>query len=144
MVQRYWSNAAAAAWHDPCVPAPSRPYFNAQAILGGTTAAPSQWTKGVTIPPGGRATIPVRLFADAHTGPWTLSASEEANPHFTGDPWHQLSFHFDEPAGRAGDVRFLTIERSPRPAGAPLAPLPFAIISTQGDVQNFWWVVVGQ
>src|SRR5207248_11638159 len=31
-VQRQWSNKSGAAGHDPCVPAPSRPYFNVTPI----------------------------------------------------------------------------------------------------------------
>jgi len=144
LVQRYYSNTAAAAFRDPCVPAPNRPYFNVLPIIGGMTAGPFAWAKGVAIPPGGQATIPLKLFSDAPTDAWELSTSEGGNPHLTPDPFHQLSFSFDNPRGKAGDVRYLTIKRSSLPPGVRPGPLPFSIVSTLGSVKNVWWVVVGQ
>jgi hypothetical protein len=144
LVQRYWSNAAAAAWHDPCVPAPNRPYFNALPIFtGGTTFGPFGWSKGLAIPPGGRMTIPIKLFADAKVGEWQLSASEIVNPHLP-PPSGELSFSFDVPHGKAGDVRNLTIKRAPLSPGETTHALPFGIVSTLGTVKNVWWITVGQ
>jgi len=144
LVERFWSNQRAAAGHDPCVPAPDRPYFNALPILGGASAGLFEWFKGVSVPPGGQATIPVKLFSDAPAGEWDLSAAEGVNPHLPPDTFNQLSFEFDVPRGRAGDVRYLTIKRTPLPPGQRSGFLPFAIVSKQGAVENFWWVVVGQ
>jgi hypothetical protein len=151
VVQRSWSNAAAAAGHDPCVPVltSNQPYFNAQPLLGGASPDPSTdyWVKGLEIPPGGEATIPLRLFSDAPSDApkerWELSAAEEPNPHLKPDTFNQLSFSFDQPRGRDGDIRFLTIKRKPLPVGATLAPLRVAVISTLGSAQNVWWVSVG-
>jgi hypothetical protein len=143
MVQRFWSNKRAAAWQDPCVPASDAPYFNAEPLLGGTEPTPQYYVKGVTIPPGGQATIPVRLYSDKPTAAWTLSAREEPNPHLAPDPYNQLSFSFDRAKGKDGDVRYLTIKRSTLPAGVKPGFLRFAIVSTLNGVENVWWVAVG-
>jgi hypothetical protein len=142
-VQRMWSNKAAAAWHDPCVPAPTRTYFNAQPIVGGVHLAQGTFSTGVNVPPGGEVTIPVRLFADGPMPEWSLSAVELVNPHLTPDTHHLLSFLWDRAAGFAGEVRFLTIKRAVLPPGVPPPFLGFSIVSTSGSTQNVWWVVVG-
>ena len=53
-VQRIWSNAAAAAGGDPCVPASASVYFN---------VAPETWL--LTIPVGGTATFTADAFSSA-------------------------------------------------------------------------------
>jgi len=143
LVQRYYSNKSARAWHDPCVPAPNRAYFNAQPIVTGTSVGTFTWAKGVSIAPGARVTVPVKLFSDTPTGDWQLSAEEEVNPHLP-PPSGELSFSFDVPHGKNGDVRFLTITRKALAAGEIARVLPFAIVSTLGTTKNVWWVVVGQ
>ena len=74
MIQRTWSNAAAALMQNPCVPTPPGiPYFNSYPALtqipynGGTTM-------GVNIPLGQSKTIDVKLSsAGATPGPWSVS-----------------------------------------------------------------------
>jgi hypothetical protein len=110
MVQRMWSNASAAAGHDPCIPR-REPYFVAAPVLtddvnvslgGGATLLP---TKGVLIPVGTSKTIELELSGDAETGPWTLSAQEIHTPM----PAH-LAFTFDRSTGLNGDKVHLTIQ----------------------------------
>src|SRR5262249_45674790 len=144
MVQRIWSNAQAAAWHDPCVPALPGPYFNTQPIVGGTRPGdyPFTFNTGASVPPGGKVTIPVRLFADGPMPEWQLSAAEVPNPHLIPDTEHLLTFTWDQPRGRAGDVRHLTIARAKQAAGDTLPFLRVAITSTSGTKQNVSWLVV--
>ena len=79
LVQRVWSNAAAAAGHDPCQPDGASPYFNSAPVLTDTlqvVGSPfgSFTTKGVKIPVGSSKTIELDLYSDAPTsGPWNVS-----------------------------------------------------------------------
>ncbi len=86
-VQRIWSNAGAAAGHDPCTPRLGLPYYDVTLFpsqtqdisvdltnAGDTTHA----TKGFRAPVGQSVTFQVGFFSDADTGgPWTLSAVVE-------------------------------------------------------------------
>ena len=148
LVQRAWSNKAAAAGHDPCSPLlPGEgSYFTADAILSeGTRVEPGVYARGVTIPPGSSVTIPVVLRSDGHVGEWQLSAQEVPSPHANLPPdiYNELSFSWDQASGRPGDTRYLTITRTPPPAGNPYVFLRVAINSTLGSVTHTNWLVVG-
>ena len=79
-VQRIWSNSAAAAGGDPCVPASTSatPYFN---------AAPETWL--LTIPVGGSTTFTADAFSSAAMSSWVLAGYDlnatqtVANPYLT-------------------------------------------------------------
>jgi len=73
-LQRGWSNAAARANHDPCVPAlPGAVYFN---------AAPEK--DAIQIAVGKSATIPIDAFSEAATDPWTAPRSRHRSAHRRG------------------------------------------------------------
>ena len=81
MVQRSWSNKAAKAGTNPCVPVPNNEvYFNAVPVLTDTVNEADQFgnmspTKGVKIPVGQTKTIDVNLETDgALSGPVTVTA----------------------------------------------------------------------
>jgi hypothetical protein len=138
---RFWSNKAAAAYHDPCVPAPSGPYFVSVPVVSEPvqTTVPGMppagqptdvMTTGVLVPVGTKKTIEIELLSDAPTsGPWTVS-TQLAGP--TG-----FSFSFDHTTGQNGDVLHLTI-------GAPSTPAKdiAAIYSTLGERRTFWVLAV--
>jgi hypothetical protein len=81
MIQRTWSNAAARAGDNPCVPAPPTPYFNSYAVysdsisLSGSDFGGTVATTGVFMTVGQTRTIPIRLWSNAPTGPWTVTAT---------------------------------------------------------------------
>ncbi len=139
-VQRTWSNKAAAAHHNPCVPAPvGQVYFNSVPILadtvnidfGGGATGP---TKGVAVPVGTSKTIDVTLFADGATGPWQVQAVDYNQYMQQGSA--DLSFTFDKTSGSAGDTLKLTIHRN---AAGQYGGSPFIISSAQGaSNQNLW------
>lgn len=112
-VQRTWSNASAAAGHDPCVPVLSEPYFNSALVLpdnvtidfGGMGGQVQ--TQGVKVPVGMSKTIEVDLFSDGPTTPWTVQAEDTAS--FMGSA--DLSFSWDKTSGNNGDKLMLTITR---------------------------------
>lgn len=77
-VQRFWSNAAAAAGRDPCVPAyPGETFFTGAPVLPNTTSfsmfGSTVASDSVTIPVGQSASVPLEFYSDAATGPWTVS-----------------------------------------------------------------------
>jgi len=112
-VQRMWSNAAAAASHDPCVPAPTGPYFNAAPVLPDMVTIDlgsmgSLTTQGVRIPVGQSRTIEVDLYSDAPTtGAWNVEALDLAT--LANKP-AALDLKLDAATGKNGDVLHLTIK----------------------------------
>lgn len=111
-VQRMWSNAAAAASHDPCVPAPSGAYFNAAPVLPDMVTIDlgsmgSLTTQAVRIPVGQSRTIDVDLYSDAPTsGPWKVEALD---PAALANQPAALDLKLDAASGENGDVLHLTI-----------------------------------
>ncbi len=108
LVQRTWSNAAAAAGHDPCVPAPAVPYFGVDADAPDVFHDPfaEADVHGVAIPEGQSRTIDVHLFSDAPTGDWLVTALDP-QAQAGGPP--MLAFSLDRATGNNGDVLRLTI-----------------------------------
>ncbi len=112
MIQRVWSNAAARAGDDPCVPvASSAPYFNSYASLSDSITLQYEGgpvsTTGVKIPVGGSGTVDVTLTSQGATaGPWTVKAWD-LNA-FLGNPAN-TSVMLDKTSGSDGDVLHLTI-----------------------------------
>jgi hypothetical protein len=103
VVQRIWSNVAAASGQDPCVPPlPSTVYFNAapdlteSVALGGGTP-----TIGIRIPVGQTKTVNIQFFSTGPTSTWTVSV--EDNSFAMGGP-AQLEFEPSTLTGQNGDV----------------------------------------
>jgi hypothetical protein len=115
-VQRTWSNASAAASHDPCVPSVSGPFFDSAPVLPETVTFDSALTgsvttQGVTIAQGASKTIEVDLFSDGDTGgPWTVSAADVLSTYY-GDYGIKstLDFAWDRTTGQNGEKLHLTI-----------------------------------
>ncbi len=149
MVQRSWSNAAAKAGTNPCVPVPSTgPYFNSyptlpdMVTLGGDYWSPAVTVEGVRIPIGQTKTIDVVLHGDGTTsGPWKVDVQDLS--YYSGDttkPVTQLSL--DKTSGSEGDVLHLTIKVLK--ADASLGGEGFVLTSTLGMQQNIWYAAIGQ
>lgn len=139
---RVWSNVAARAGHNPCVPQRSPQlnndvYFNSvpqlddkvQVVRGGAGVA-----RGVVIAPGQSKTIRVHLFSDGPTyGQWNVHATWlKMSTDSDQDP---LTFTWDKTSGQNGDVLNLTIT-------APKAPMPdgavFKIESRYAGMTTIW------
>ena len=142
-VQRTWSNASAAAGHDPCVPALSAPYIgSAPAFTDTLPLDPGDGTgvhqtKGVQIATGTSKTIEVDLFSDAPTtADWTLVAIDTTQLSNPPAPT-ELTFQWDVATGHNGDKRHLTITRVQDGAGGGSE----FIISTRINnlSQSLWW-----
>jgi len=146
LVQRSWSNIAAAAGKDPCVLELTPPvvYFNSVPVVSDTVTA--DWyfgpveTKGVKIPLGQTKTIDVQLFSTAPTaGPWKVAVYDYSEI-YGGAPNLQVSFNTT--TGSNGDVLKLTIKVLKK--DSELGAAPFSIESTLGNASNLWMGVVGQ
>jgi hypothetical protein len=145
-VQRAWSNRAARAGTNPCVPAPKGVYFNAAPVLddavviGFGSAGAADWsstTKGVRIPVGGSKKVEIDLFSDAPVAPWRVRAFDVAAA--TGaDP--ELALYLDRDHGQNGDKLELTIEVLR--AGA-FGGSRFLLVSDDGVRATFWFGYVG-
>jgi hypothetical protein len=112
LVQRTWSNAAAKAGHDPCVPAlQGEVYFNAAPVLKDNIVLSDMGQtlsmKGVKIPVGQTKTIEIDLFSDGDTGgPWEVEASD-FSALLGGSSNMDLSL--DRTSGQNGEKLHLTI-----------------------------------
>jgi hypothetical protein len=144
-VQRTWSNAAAAAGQEPCVPVPAgEVYFNAVPVLDDDVPYPGSATvkmKGVTIAVGASKTIDVQLFSDAATsGPWFVDATDGSE--LLGGPSY-LALTLDHAKGINGDTLKLTITvTSAPPSHYETFVLYSSAASNQSD--DYLWVgVVG-
>jgi hypothetical protein len=110
-IQRGWSNASAAGYHDPCVPIPAGygAYFNAAAVLPDMvhTTHNERTLRGVNIKLGESRTIEVQLFSDAPTdGPWKVHAYDVAL--FKHQP-SVMKLSLDRDSGQNGEKLHLTI-----------------------------------
>ena len=130
-VARSWSNAAAAAGHDPCVPADTGPYFNAMPIMPDDVVVSSTKAKGLRLPVGTSKTIELDLFSDAPTsGPWTVAVDAFSSA---------LAFSLDESQGQNGDKLHLTVTAN---AKSPDGWDGILIDSKLGARHNYWLAYV--
>ena len=144
LVQRVWSNKAAAAGSDPCQPGGASPYFNSAPDQNDALTIVSPMlgtfkTKGTHIAVGQSQTIALHLFSDQPTsGPWKVSALDLSSMFFGGSP--ALSFTLDKTQGQNGDTLELTIKALSKSA---LGASPFWIQNDLGGVTTVWIGVVG-
>ena len=133
LVPRSWSNAAANAYHDPCVPAPAGPYFVSVPVATDSLTLPTgEKIQGVLVPAGGSKTIDVRLLSDAPTGPWWVS-TQLLDLGLPRAGTSGFSFRWDWPVGKDGDTLHLTIS-APTPPRQDVV----AIYSTRDQRRTFW------
>ena len=113
MMQRFWSNASAAAGHDPCVPRVPLPYVNASMQLSDDVVIVSDSmmypTKGVSIPVGTTKVLAVNLYSDEPTADWTVNARGISTGSASAST--DLTFSWNRQTGNNGDVLLLTITR---------------------------------
>jgi hypothetical protein len=123
MVQRTWSNAAAKAGHDPCVPSDGTPYVAAAPVLAddvmidlgdGTPPTP---TKGVSVPVGTSKTIDVALYSDAAIADWEVAPFDFAST-LGGDPT-ELTLTINPATGNNGGKLQLSIYRNRNGGASP-------------------------
>jgi hypothetical protein len=125
-VQKVWSNAAAKARKDPCVPEKDgEPYFVAGMKLDNYGT--------VKIAVGKEATIPIVVYADA---PMSAEVTLDAHEY----PGHgDLTATFDKTTAKVGDTVTLTIKSL---AVSPQGQEAFAVGATVGKRTNLFFGIV--
>ncbi len=141
-VQRAWSNAAAAAGKDPCVPGPAGAYFNAAPVLNDAVylydSSGARTTTGVHIPVGQTRTIEVDLFSDAPTYAWQVDAVDFNHEIYGAAP--DLQLWLNRTTGVNGDKLSLTIHALK--AGS-IGGSRFIMTSKLGTRMSHWIGYVG-
>jgi hypothetical protein len=130
-VVRTWSNAAALAYHDPCLPAPSGAYFVSVPVVSDMVTSGTVTTTGVLVPKGTSKTIDVQLLSHGPAPAWNVSAVSFGAGGFT--------YTFDQPTGQNGDTRKLTIT-----APATAAQDTAAILSGPAMTTTSFWLFAVQ
>lgn len=139
-VQRTWSNAAAKAGHDPCVPAMDAAYVAAAPIFDGTVPIAAYsgtvTTRATQVPLNMSKTIEVQLYSDQPTADFTVGAID-ATAFLGGTA--ELSFQWDKQTGHNGDKLHLIITR--KVAGqATMGGSEFVITATSGTTPTaLYW-----
>jgi hypothetical protein len=131
LAQRTWSNVAAAAGEDPCVPAVAHaPYFNTFPVLDEVTYSGSYPTQGLQIAVGKSRTIELDLYS-ATTSALTWNVSALSYEDLIGASASTLGFSLDKTSGGAGDKLHLTI--TVQGTNSTLGGEPFVILSEHGS-----------
>jgi hypothetical protein len=150
VVQRSWSNAAAKAGTEPCVPVPASevPYFNASPVLPDYITLSVGTTKGITVPVGMSKTIELDLFSSAvMTGPMTVGIQSFGSGGGGGGdggtaPKPPVSFALDKTTGVNGDKIKVTVTSNAATVSR-LGATTFVITATVGTENHYWAGVVG-
>ncbi|HEY4119875.1 MAG TPA: hypothetical protein VGM56_18540 [Byssovorax sp.] len=139
-VQRTWSNAAALAWHNPCVPSNSTlPYFNTAPETPDMINLINYMDAGVNVPVGTSKTIALDFFSDGPMQDWQIQVFDAAQA--LGGGQADLEFTLDRTSGNNGDRAMLTITSV---AQSQFGADAFYVVSTAGDQDNVWIGLVGQ
>jgi hypothetical protein len=145
IAQRTWSNVAAAAGHDPCVPAADGAYLGVAPVLDEDIMISSHggnfMTKGITVPVGMSKTIDVQLFSDAAADDWTVTAYDAAV--LTGTGTATLSFQWGKQSGHNGDKLRLIVTRTKANSGGRGSEMVVAS-TLHNQIVSMWWGYVAQ
>jgi hypothetical protein len=151
MIQRSWSDAAAKAGRNPCVPYPTTdPYFNSIPVLPDSVTinvyGQNQPTQGVSIPVGGTGIVEVQLYSEAQTsGPWTVTAWDYNYYNGTGPTDVDVRFMETGKAtatGSNGDTLHLEVKVNQYDSN--LGGAGFVLESDLGQQDNLWFAFIGQ
>jgi hypothetical protein len=140
-IQRTWSNYAAVAFSDPCVPMPpsETAYFAAVPDAQDTimlTDGSGIHMPGTNIPIGQTGVVEIDFASSGPTDDWTIDAIEDIST----DGVQALDISFDRTTGQNGNLVHATIKTTHRPRTG----VAFYIIrSTLGSNKTGWWGAVG-
>ncbi|HXR67524.1 MAG TPA: hypothetical protein VN712_02700, partial [Dermatophilaceae bacterium] len=141
VVQRVWSNAQAAAGHDPCQPEPQgEVYYNAAPVFTSTVTYKVQGfqsvpgVRGIKIPVGKSATIPVDYYSDGPMSAWPAKAYDYQSTFMGGSPL--LSLTLTPPTGNNGTKG--TLQITVNKEGQGQQELFFIASSTDGGQTVNW------
>lgn len=143
-VQRLWSNTSGLTGHNPCLPLPARPYFNATPLGLGTVTVTTdntgtQYTsEGYRIGVGQQKTLRFGLYSDAPLAPWTVGAVE--GDDFSTPNRPRLSISLGSTSGSNGDVVDVNVKVNS--VGAATGIL-MTVTSTSGQLTHYMPVLIG-
>jgi hypothetical protein len=154
-VQRIWSNKAALAGHDPCVPElPNTVFFNAVPELPDT--GPFDYygstvdVSSISIPVGGTKTVYLDLYSDGSVPDWDVTVFD-LNV-FNGAPANQALLTINQTVTTGNNGDRIPVEITVKSAGDPNTNGEiqnteiFAIVSSQGLSEtapaHFWYGIV--
>jgi hypothetical protein len=140
MVQRAWSNKAAKAGLDPCVPAPTTPYIAAAPVFTESVSLDT-WTgtvqtKALQLSVNASKTIEIDLFSDQQTEPYQVDVTDGAALY--GQP-AELAFQWDKPLGVNGDKLHLTIQRTRANTDGTGGSVFLLSTKTASGTVSQWW-----
>jgi hypothetical protein len=140
MVQRAWSNKAAKAGLDPCVPAPTTPYIAAAPVFTESVSLDT-WTgtvqtKALQLSVNASKTIEIDLFSDQQTDPYQVDVTDGAALY--GQP-AELAFQWDKPLGVNGDKLHLTIQRTRANTDGTGGSVFLLSTKTASGTVSQWW-----
>jgi hypothetical protein len=144
MVQRSWSNKAAKASTNPCVPVPAAyaPFFDAS-VAGPdmlSVKGTGVLTPGIKLAVGQSTTVPVTLFSDApEKTPWKVSVIDA---NYANGGAARLQLTLNKTTGTNGTVLNLTIKVLS--ADPQFGVEGFVLFSDLGAEENLWMGTVGQ
>ncbi len=135
--QRSWSNAAATAGLDPCVPARTAtptPFANAVPVISGSGTVSyygTNWaTKAVTAPVNSMTVVDVQAFSSAPMGvPFSVTAYDLNSDWWGGQTMLRLTL--DQATATNGDTLHLTI--NPARFDNQLGPAAIFLLQTDWD-----------
>jgi hypothetical protein len=144
--QRLWSNAAAIAGKNPCVPAPSEPYFNVTTLSQDTvtttgTTGLMHTARGFQIKPGATKTFDIGFFSDVPTADWQVDAVEGNG--FSTPSMQHLTASVDKPKGNNGATATVTVNVTSAPSKGN--QLLVTLISSRGPTgtAHYFPVLIG-
>ena len=145
-VVRIWSDAAAAAGADPCVPAPADvAYFNAAPLTQDTVHIVDNYgnavvTKGIKATNGQTVSVPIGLFSSAPMSMPITVTFNDFNAYMGGTAL--LTGAFDTSSGGNGDTLNLSIHV--KKFDSQLGGAMFILESTDGVHSHQWTGFVGK
>jgi hypothetical protein len=142
MVQRTWSNAAAAAGKDPCVPEMANgyiaaaPHFTDADVVTVNSRQGAFSTSGVTVNNGMSVDLQLDVFADVDTTD-TVSVEVMDAGVFTGTGAPQLAYQLGSYSGGNGSTLDLMITRTK--AGTGRSSEFVVVTKRAGKIVALWW-----
>jgi hypothetical protein len=138
-IQRYWSNASAAAGHNPCVPHPLEPYYNVTPLdevpIAINDKSHKLTSKGFEIPVGTTGTVHLGFYSDAPVDDWQMNVFEgdSIDPVTT----KHLAISIDKTSGKNGDVATVSITVNSAAASNQDFILVTAVSSAKGQPPRY-------
>lgn len=138
-VQRVWSNAAAKAGSNPCVPAAPGPYFNVAPVLPRIDTG-AELTQGVVVYSGESKTVKFDFYSDGPTDLFDITATPyELSSSFTLKATTTVTATVTPSAGKNGDRGSLTVHTVQH---SPFGLAIIVLTSTLGKTTHESYVLV--